>query len=42
MNGEGMTLLSWVYMLVAWGIITGINVYCFYRVFTKKDNDPPD
>lgn len=41
MNGEGMTLLSWAYMVAAWGIITGTNVYCFYRVFTKKNDDQP-
>ena len=36
MNGEGMTALSWCYMLATWTIIIGLMAYCFYRVFTKK------
>lgn len=32
----GMTPLSWLYMILVWGLIVGLNVFCFYRVFTTK------
>lgn len=31
-----MTLASWIYMLLVWGIIIGINVFCFARIFGRK------
>lgn len=42
MNDNGMTLLSWIYMLATWAAISGLSVYCFYRVFKKKDTDGSD
>lgn len=30
-----MTPGSWIYMLVVWGIIIGLNVFCFHRIFKK-------
>jgi len=33
-----MTAISWAYMLVVWGLIISINVFCFYRIFTKRNN----
>lgn len=30
-----MTIGSWIYMLVVWGIIIGLNVFCFKRIFRK-------
>lgn len=32
-----MTWFSYLYMLTVWIIITGLNVYCFYRVLTSKN-----
>ncbi len=32
-----MTWYSYLYMLIVWGIITGLNIYCFYRVFSSKN-----
>lgn len=31
-----MTLLSWLYMGVAWILILAVNVFCFYRIFKKE------
>ncbi len=37
-----MSLLSWAYMLAVWILIVLLNVYCFYRVFTKKKPGPDE
>lgn len=37
-----MSLLSWIYMLTVWALITFVNIYCFYRVFTKKGPGPDE
>ena len=31
-----MTPLNWLYMLIVWAIIIGLNVYCFTRIFMKE------
>lgn len=31
-----MTPISWLYMLLVWGLIVAVNVFCFYRLFKKK------
>ncbi|HNR31093.1 MAG TPA: hypothetical protein PKI11_09405 [Candidatus Hydrogenedentes bacterium] len=40
MSSDGMTAWSWAYMLAVWGAIILLNVYCFYRIFTKKRSRP--
>jgi hypothetical protein len=35
-EAHAMTLGSWIYMLVAWGLIIAVNVFCFYRIFGRK------
>lgn len=30
-----MTLGSWIYMIVVWGLIIGLNVFCFSRIFRR-------
>lgn len=37
-----MTLWSWLYLGSAWTAITVLNVFCFYRIFTKKPVDKDD
>lgn len=37
-----MTPLSWLYMGVVWAAILWLNVFCFYRIFTKKKDIPND
>ena len=36
-----MTLFSWIYMLAVWAAIVALNVFCFARIFSKRDR-PPD
>ncbi|HOV32736.1 MAG TPA: hypothetical protein PLX23_05175 [Candidatus Hydrogenedens sp.] len=31
-----MTWYSYLYMFSVWAIITGLTIYCFYRVLTSK------
>ncbi len=31
-----MTLFSWIYMLSAWSAIIALNIFCFYRIFTRS------
>lgn len=31
-----MTLGAWIYMLIVWSAIIGLNVFCFGRIFSKK------
>jgi hypothetical protein len=34
-----MTALSWLYLGIVWAAIIALNVFCFYRVFTKKTDN---
>lgn len=34
-----MTLWSWLYLGCAWTAIISLNVFCFYRIFTKNRSD---
>jgi len=31
-----MTPGSWIYMLIVWGTILSLNVYCFAKIFRKR------
>ncbi len=31
-----MTLGSWIYMAIVWGLIIALNVFCFVRIFRHK------
>jgi hypothetical protein len=31
-----MTIGSWIYLAIVWGIIIGLNVFCFSRIFRSK------
>jgi len=33
--GREMTTGSWIYMLVVWGTIISLNIFCFRRIFRK-------
>ncbi len=32
-----MSLISWCYMLLTWAAIIGLNVFCFYQIFTRRN-----
>lgn len=31
-----MTREGLIFLVISWGIIIGLNIYCFYKVFTVK------
>lgn len=37
-----MTLFSWIYMGIAWGLIIAVNVFCFVRSFSGKRHPQND
>lgn len=34
-----MNLGGWIIIGFSWGIIIGLSVFCFARVFSKKEKD---
>ena len=35
--GQGLTGAGWIFLILGWGVIIGLTVYCFSRVlFGKK------
>jgi hypothetical protein len=33
-----MNVGGWIMLVVMWGAITGVGVYCFYRVLSRRDD----
>jgi len=27
---------GWIFLIVSWGVIAGLSIFCFYKVITKK------
>ena len=34
-----MTPIGWVLLLVSWGLIIALNIFCFVKVFGQKDDE---
>jgi hypothetical protein len=32
-----MNIGGWIFLLISWGIILGLTVFCFVKVFSKKE-----
>jgi hypothetical protein len=32
-----MTLAGWIILITSWAFITGLCIFCFYRVLSKKE-----
>lgn len=30
---------GWLFLLASWGFITGLVIFCFYKIFSKKKLD---
>lgn len=37
---SAMTPVSWAYMVLVWGLIIALNVFCFYRLFARGKDTP--
>jgi len=31
-----MTMLGWIFLILSWGLIIGLNIFCFYRILSSK------
>ena len=36
----GLTAGGWLFLVIAWGVIIGVTVYCFRRLFQTQDRPP--
>jgi hypothetical protein len=36
-----MTLTGWTFMLVSLGLVVGLNVFCFVRLFARRGDGSP-
>ena len=34
-----MSLSAWIFLILSWGFILGLTVFCFVKVFSKKKMD---
>jgi hypothetical protein len=34
-----MSVSAWVFLILSWGFILGLTVFCFAKVFSKKEMD---
>lgn len=34
-----MNIYGWIFLIVSWTAIIGLTVFCFYKVFTEKEED---
>ncbi len=34
-----MTIFGWVFMIFSWGCILALVVFCFSRIFRRKERD---
>jgi len=32
-----MNISGWIFLIVSWGLILGFTVFCFVKVFSKKE-----
>ena len=32
-----MKILGWIFLIISWGIILGLTIFCFVKVFSKKE-----
>lgn len=37
-----MTLSGGILLIISWGVIIALNVFCLVKVFGKRDNEPED
>ena len=39
---DQMTFWGWIFMLLTWVAICGLNLFCFSRIFKDKKEEIPD
>lgn len=31
-----MTIFGWLFLILSWGFIAALNIFCFYRILNPK------
>lgn len=31
-----MNIFGWIFLVLSWGIIIGLNIFCFYRILSPR------
>jgi hypothetical protein len=34
-----MNLFGWIFLIISFAIIIGLNIFCFYRVLTEPEEE---
>jgi len=34
-----MNIWGWIFMIFSWGLILGLTIFCFYRVFIESEEE---
>jgi hypothetical protein len=34
-----MNIYGWIFLIVSWGFILGLNLYCFFRVLKEPEEE---
>ncbi len=34
-----MNAFGWIFIIISWGFIIGLNLYCFYRVLIEPEEE---
>jgi len=32
-----MKILGWIFLIISWGALLGLTIFCFVKVFSKKE-----
>lgn len=38
-EGDAMRPSGWIFLVLSWGLIFELVIFCFYKIFTKKKVD---
>ncbi len=34
-----MNIFGWIFLIISWGLILGLNIYCFIRVLKEPEEE---
>jgi hypothetical protein len=35
-EGQGMRPSGWIFLILSWGFITSLVLFCFWKIFSEK------
>ena len=36
-RGDEMRFDGWLFLIISWGVIFGLTIFCFIKIFSKKE-----